>query len=107
MKAHLFLDEEGGMVTGTDDVRVARRLIVAEYLDRIDSYSRTTSASPSAWDDPNEVAYASRRFRAREARVETGRCVPAERGRADGYKWFWRSGYEPGKPGVTTAVVWS
>ena len=97
MRAHLFVDG-GGMVTGTHDIRAARRLIIAEAMDN----------GLGAFDDRYDVAYFSARFRPHEARLETGRIVPnnPETGDPD-YSWWWRSGYELGKPGVTRAVVWS
>lgn len=97
MRAHLFNDG-GGMVTGTHDIKEARRLIVDEYMDT-NGYD---------FSDRGDIADASRTFRAGHARLETGRIVPnnPETGDPD-YTWFWRSGYELGKPGVTRAVVWS
>ncbi|HEY9354527.1 MAG TPA: hypothetical protein VIP28_14790 [Nocardioides sp.] len=96
MKAHLF-NEGGGMVTGTHDVKAARRLIVDEFLEW-NGYDH---------EDRLDVAHASAMFSARCAELETGRIVPnnPETGDPD-YSWFWRSGYKPGKPGVTKAVVW-
>lgn len=92
-KAHLFIDG-GGMVTGTHDIQEARRLIVAEKAD--------------GSDDRYDIADASAMFRARYARLETGRIVPnGNRDWDPEYAWFWRRGYELGKPGVTRAVVWS
>jgi len=93
MKARLF-NEGGGMVTGTHDIKAARRLMVAEVADLSDRY---------------DVAWASHRFSARCAELETGRIVPVGPNSAyadEGYSWFWRPGYELGKPGVTKAVVW-
>lgn len=97
-KVHLFL-EDGGMVTGTHDVAEARRLIAAEWLE--------THADP---DNREDIADASRFFRARDARLETGRIVPespANQRAGSEYAWFWRRGYKLGTPGVTKAVVWS
>lgn len=97
MKAHLYV-EGGGMVTGTHDVRAARKAIATEWLDQRGS-----------WDDREDIAEASRLFRASEARLEVGRVVPespANRG-FSGYTWWWRTGYKLGKPGVTRAVVWN
>lgn len=96
MKAHLFNDG-GGLVTGTHDVKAARRLIVAEWLEWYGDC-----------DERRDIAEASYCFRVRDARLETGRIVPnnPETGDPD-YSWFWRSGYELGKRGATRAVVWS
>lgn len=95
MRAHLF-NEGGGMVTGTHDVKTARLLLANHWLEE--------QADPDFRDD---VAEASRMFRASSATLETGRIVPnnPETGDPD-YSWFWRSGYKLGKPGVTKAVVW-
>lgn len=96
MKAHLF-NEGGGMVTGTHDVKAARRLLVDLWLEEVgDLYERES------------IAVASRQFQIRSAELETGRIVPVSPNTeyADGYAWFWRSGYALGKPGVTKAVVW-
>lgn len=97
MNAHLFVDG-GGMVTGTHDIKEARRLMVAEAME-IWGADR---------DDRAEVAEVSGYFRPHKARLETGRIVPnnPETGDPD-YSWVWRRGYELGKPGVTRAVVWS
>lgn len=94
-KAHLF-NEGGGMVTGTHDRKEARRLLVDEWLE--------WNGDP---DNREDVAEASRQFQIRSSELETGRIVPnnPETGDPD-YRWFWRSGYELGKPGVTKAVVW-
>jgi hypothetical protein len=96
MRAHLFVDG-GGMVTGTHDIKTARRLIVDVALEQYGDYR-----------DRYDIASASAAFQVRKARLETGRVVPnnPENGDPD-YSWFWRSGYELGKPGVTRAVVWS
>lgn len=96
MRAHLFV-EGGGMVTGTHDAKAARRLIVEEFLEQFGDYR-----------DRYDIAVASAQFQVRKARLETGRIVPnnPETGDPD-YTWFWRSGYELGKSGVTRAVVWS
>lgn len=96
MRAHLF-NEGGGMVTGTHDVKEARRVIVDAALEAYGDYR-----------DRYDIAAASAEFQVRKARLETGRIVPnnPETGDPD-YSWFWRSGYELGKPGVTRAVVWS
>lgn len=88
------------MVTGCSDVRAARRLIVEEYLEQM-------GLDIDNPDEREEIAWASRRFAARSATVETGRIVPTGPEGWDGYTWFWRAGYEPGKRGVTTAVVWN
>ena len=97
MKAHLF-NEGGGMVTGTHDIKAARALIVDEWLE---------------WngdlDCREDVAVASSMFHVSSAELQTGRIVPVGPHSAyadEGYSWFWRSGYELGKPGVTRAVVW-
>lgn len=95
-KAHLFL-EGGGIVTRTHDKVTAQRLIVDEYLDSVGGY-----------DDGEEMLSAYRLFSLRGADLETGRMVPEapEAREFSGYSWWWRSGYKPGKPGVTRAVVW-
>lgn len=96
MKAHLF-NEGGGLVTGTHDIKAARRLMVDEWLEWYvgGPYERES------------IAEASSQFQVRSAVLETGRIVPnnPETGDPD-YSWFWRSGYKLGKPGVTKAVVW-
>lgn len=94
MKAHLFVDG-GGMVTGTHDIKAARALIADLKID--------------GDDDREFIAQVSREFSIRSAELETGRIVPVGPNTYDadeGYSWFWRSGYELGKPGVTKAVVW-
>lgn len=95
MRAHLFV-EGGGLVTGCDDIVKARRAIVEEWIDIHGMY-----------DDRESTAEASRCFRARNAKVQVGRIVPAGPDNWEGYTWFWRTGYKLGKPGVTTAVVWT
>lgn len=97
MRAHLFVDG-GGMVTGTHDVKEARRLIVDHALDN----------GLGDFDNREDLAYFSAQFRPHQAHLETGRVVPnnPETGDPD-YSWWWRAGYELGKPGVTRAVVWS
>ena len=93
LTAHLF-QEDGGMVTGTRNIERARRLLVGRWLEENgDDYDRY------------DIALASRQFRRHEARVETGRIVPARPDDPD-CSWYWRPGYELGKPGVTQAVVW-
>lgn len=93
-KARLFL-EGGGMVTGTHDKLEAQRLIIDERLDEL-----------GAHDDPYEILYLLRLFNLADAKLETGRMVPAGPDNWEGYSWFWRPGYALGKAGVTRAVVW-
>lgn len=97
MKAHLF-NEGGGMVTGTHDVKEARRLIVDHAMDN----------GLGSYDERQDIAHFSRQFAPQAAELETGRIVPVGPNAeyADGYAWFWRQGYKLGKPGVTKAVVW-
>lgn len=96
MKAHLFM-EGGGMVTGTHDKLEAQRLLVDERLD-----------SNGGYDDGEAILDALREFNLACADIETGRVVPESPANREysGYAWWWRSGYEIGKPGVTRAVVW-
>lgn len=100
VRAHLFIsDDGGGMVTGTHDVALARRLLAREWL----------HAHGDTEDGPNrrrDVAEASYRFRARRARLEVGRVIPTPSDLED-WAWEWRPGYQLGKPGVTRAVVWA
>ena len=91
-KAHLFY-EGGGMVTGTHDAKEARRLLADEWLETMGDR-----------EERQDIAFASRQFRLRDARLQTGRIIPADPG--DDVRWWWRSGYKLGKPGVTRAVVW-
>jgi hypothetical protein len=97
MRPHLFTDS-GGMVTGTRNVERARRLMVDLWLE--ENAGLTFEVA-----DRYDIAEASRMFRVRDATVETGRVVPARPDDPD-YSWYWMSGYELGKPGVTVAVVW-
>lgn len=92
MKAHLF-DDGGGMVTGTTDIKAARRLLVEKRLE--DQGVTLISATRE------EIARASREFPAQGAAREVGRIIP------DQWDLRWKTGYALGKPGVTTAVVWS
>jgi hypothetical protein len=97
MRAHLFVDG-GGMVTGTHDIKEARRLIVDHAMDN----------GLGDFDNREDLAYFSAQFRPHQARLETGRIVPVGNMEYHSeYSWFWRSGYKLGKPGVTRAVVWS
>lgn len=91
---HLFSDG-GGIVTGTHDIAEARRLVADLKID--------------GDDDRYVIAAASRMFRTREARLETGRIIPIApdmQDWMDGCTWQWRDGYKLGKRGVTKAVVW-
>ena len=92
--AHIFKDGEGGIVTKTHDIELARKLMREElaklYL-------------------PEELEDSGYDFTDREPVLEFGRVVPADRNqREDGYEWFWywQPESEYGKPGVTRAVGW-
>jgi hypothetical protein len=79
------------LVTGTDDVGAAREAAestVAEYFGRDDEMIA------AFWDN-------------HPPRQETGRIVPAQPDNPEGVSWWWRSGYKPGKPGVTRAVLFT
>lgn len=101
-RPHVF-SEGGGIVTGTHDVKVARRLIVELYLEEVEMVN--LPLDPDDYDGRVRVAEASHLFSVGAAAQEVGRIVPTG---ADPYEyaWFWRSGYALGKPGVTRAVVW-
>lgn len=107
MRAHVFLDG-GGMVTGTHDVVAARRVAVEEQLSVLGYALPLEDEDREVFvrDWRREVARASAMFRIRDARLEVGRVVPVNPDTGSDYAWFWRSGYELGKPGVTRAVVW-
>lgn len=108
-KAHLYVDG-GGMVTGTHDIALARRLLVAAHLEAV-GYAKNPADDYGVWARPGErrreTAFASRMFQSRKARLETGRIVPNPPPYNSEYIWFWRNDYELGKPGVTRAVVWT
>ena len=112
-KARLFY-EEGGLVTGCDDVAVARELIVTEYLSVICGLD--PGEDPlilAASDDENDQRRAAlvaeeraatvEMFDPRDAEIQRGRIVPYP---YDGdLGWAWRKTTKTGR-GVTTAVVW-
>ena len=112
-RARLF-EEEGGLVTGCDDVAVAREVILAEYLltmfgIRPDEDPVALSVSDNEADWHRAVYVAESRaaivddFPPEDAEIERGRFVPHRYGDAPG--WVWRKASKPGR-GVTTAVVW-
>lgn len=97
MKAHLF-NEGGGLVTGTHDVKAARRVIVEK---RLEDQGLTLDEATR-----EEIARASWEFPARQAVLEIGRIVPAGRYRYLSGDKLWFPGHKLGKPGVTKAVTW-
>lgn len=96
-KAHLF-NEGGGIVTGTHDVKAARRVIVEK---RLEDQGRTFETATR-----EEIAEASWEFPARQAVLEIGRMVPGGRYPSLRGDYLWYPGYELGKPGVAKAVAW-
>lgn len=98
MRAHLFGGDGGGIVTGTHDIKAARRAIVEK---RLEDQGLTLAEATR-----EEIARASWEFPARQAVLEVGRVVPSgpyPNLRGD---MFWYPGYELGKRGVTKAVTW-
>lgn len=89
-KAHVYYEGDGGLVTGTDDIELARTLMRDELL---------TVYTPEEMIDYD--------FTASTPEVQVGRIVPAPRGSE--YAWFWKSlpESEKGKRGVTRGVVWN
>lgn len=89
--AHIFM-EEGGMVTKTDDIELARKLMNEKLVHE-------------GWHTEEEVA-AGETFAFAEPVIEVGRVVPAPPD--DEYVWYWRQVREGGlgDRGVTRAVVW-
>lgn len=114
-RAHLFY-EEGGLVTGCDDVVVARDLIVAEYLSVVCGLD--PGEDPlilAASDDENDLrraalvaeerAATAEMFDPRDASVERGRIIPTPSYDGDP-GWLWWKTTKTGR-GITTAVVWN
>lgn len=112
-RAHLFY-EEGGLVTGCDDVAVARGLLVTEYLSEIcgispDEDPLVLAASDVELDQSRAAYVAEERaataelFPPEDARVERGRMVNHPYDGGPG--WIWQKATKAGR-GATTAVVW-
>jgi hypothetical protein len=112
-RARLFA-EEGGLVTGCDDVTVARELLVAEYLLTVCNIRPDEDPVALAASDDNadlrRAAYVAEQragvaemFDPRDAQIQRGRIIPCPPD--DEVAWVWRKMTTTGR-GVTTAVVW-
>jgi hypothetical protein len=90
-KAHIFMDGEGGLVTGTHDIEIARDLMRIELR----SYYEEDEISEYDFTEPEPV-------------LQIGRIVPAPS--YSDYSWFWKGRLteaDLGKRGVTRGVVWN